>query len=37
MTKPDTPFPGTGAITSCLKWVVIAGAIALALKWFGVF
>jgi hypothetical protein len=37
MTKPDTPFPKHWRYYIVLKWVVIAAAIVLALKLFGVF
>jgi hypothetical protein len=37
MTKPDTPFPGHWGYYIMLKWAVIAAAIVLALKLFGVF
>jgi len=37
MTKPDTPFARHWRYYIVLKWVVIAAAIALALKLFGVF
>ena len=37
MTKPDTPFPMHWRYYIVLKWVVIAAAIVLALKLFGVF
>ena len=37
MTKPDTPFPKHSRYYIGLKWLVIAGAVALALKLLGVF
>jgi hypothetical protein len=37
MTKPDTPFPKHWRYYIVLKWVVIAAAIVIALKVFGVF
>ena len=37
MTKPDTPFPKHWRYYIVLKWVVIAGAVVLALKLLGVF
>ena len=37
MTKPDTPFPKHWRYYIVLKWVVIAAAVVLALKLFGVF
>jgi len=37
MTKPDTPFPKHWRYYIVLKWAVIAVAIVLALKLFGVF
>ncbi len=36
MTKPDTPFPKHWRYYIVLKWVVIAAAVAIALKLFGV-
>lgn len=32
MTKPDTPFPKHAIYYIALKWLLIAGAVALALK-----
>jgi hypothetical protein len=37
MTKPDTPFPKHWRYYILIKWLVIAAAVALALKLFGVF
>src|SRR5450631_2534987 len=37
MSKPDTPFPKHWRYYIVLKWAVIAAAIVLALKLFGVF
>lgn len=37
MTKPDTPFPKHWRYYIVLKWIVIAAAVVLALKLFGVF
>jgi hypothetical protein len=37
MSRPDTPFPKHWRYYIMLKWLVIAAAIALALKLFGVF
>jgi hypothetical protein len=37
MSKPDTPFPRHWRYYIVLKWVVIAAAVVLALKLFGVF
>jgi hypothetical protein len=37
MRKPDTPFPRHWRYYILLKWVVIAAAVVLALKLFGVF
>jgi hypothetical protein len=37
MSRPDTPFPKHWRDYIVLKWLVIAAAIALALKLFGVF
>ena len=37
MTKPDTPFPGHWHYYIVIKWAVIAAAVVLALKLFGVF
>jgi hypothetical protein len=37
MTKPDTPFPKHWRYYIVLKWVVIAAAVVIALKLFGVF
>ncbi len=37
MTKPDTPFPKHWRYYIVLKWLVIAAAVAIALKLFGVF
>jgi hypothetical protein len=36
MTRPDTPFPKYRYYYIALKWAVIAAALALALKLFGV-
>lgn len=36
MTKPDTPFPKHWLYYIVLKVVVIAAAVLLALKWYGV-
>ncbi len=36
MTKPDTPFPRRWLYYIVLKFVVIAAAVAVALKLFGV-
>ncbi len=36
MTKPDTPFPRHWRYYIVLKWAVIAVAIVIALKLFGV-
>ncbi len=35
MTKPDTPFPKHAIYYIALKWLLIAGAVALALKLVG--
>jgi hypothetical protein len=32
MTRPDTPFPKHRYYYIALKWLLIAGAVALALK-----
>lgn len=32
MTKPDTPFPKHWVYYIAIKWLLIAGAVALALK-----
>jgi hypothetical protein len=37
MSRPDTPFPKHWRYYILIKWLVIAAAIALALKLFGVF
>jgi hypothetical protein len=37
MSRPDTPFPKHWRYYILVKWLVIAAAIALALKLFGVF
>ena len=37
MTKPDTPFPKHWFYYIAIKWLLIAGAIALALKLIGAF
>jgi hypothetical protein len=37
MSRPDTPFPKHWRYYIVLKWLVIAAAIALALKMLGVF
>jgi hypothetical protein len=37
MTKPDTPFPKHWRYYIVLKWLVIAVAVVVALKVFGVF
>ena len=37
MSKPDTPFPRHWRYYIVLKWLVIAAAVVLALKLFGVF
>jgi hypothetical protein len=37
MTKPDTPFPKHWRYYIVLKWLVIAVAVVIALKVFGVF
>jgi hypothetical protein len=37
MTRPDTPFPKHWRYYIVLKWIVIAAAVVLALKLFGVF
>ena len=37
MSRPDTPFPKHWRYYIALKWIVIAGAVVLALKLFGVF
>lgn len=36
MTKPDTPFPRHWRYYIVLKWAVIAVAVVIALKLFGV-
>ncbi len=36
MTKPETPFPRKWRYYIALKWAVIAAAVMLALKLFGV-
>jgi hypothetical protein len=35
MTKPDTPFPHHWRYYILIKWLLIAGAVALALKLVG--
>ena len=37
MSRPDTPFPKHWRYYIVLKWAVIAAAIVLVLKLFGVF
>ena len=37
MSKPDTPFPKHWIYYIAIKWLLIAGAIALALKLIGAF
>jgi hypothetical protein len=37
MSRPDTPFPKHWRYYIVLKWVVIAAAVVIALKLFGVF
>ncbi len=37
MTKPDTPFPKHWRYYIVVKWLVIAAAVVIALKLFGVF
>ncbi len=37
MNRPDTPFPKHWRYYILVKWLVIAAAVALALKLFGVF
>jgi hypothetical protein len=37
MSRPDTPFPKHWRYYIVLKWIVIAAAVVLALKLFGVF
>jgi hypothetical protein len=37
MSRPDTPFPKHWRYYIVLKWVVIAAAVALALKLLGAF
>jgi hypothetical protein len=37
MTRPDTPFPKHWRYYIVLKWLVIAAAVVLVLKLFGVF
>ena len=37
MSCPDTPFPKHWRYYILVKWLVIAAAVALALKLFGVF
>ena len=37
MSKPDTPFPRHWRYYIVIKWLVIAAAVVLALKLFGVF
>jgi hypothetical protein len=37
MSRPDTPFPRHWHYYIVIKWAVIAAAVVLALKVFGVF
>jgi hypothetical protein len=37
MTRPDTPFPKHWRYYIVIKWAVIAAAVVLVLKLFGVF
>ena len=37
MSRPDTPFPRHWRYYMVIKWLVIAAAVVLALKLFGVF
>ena len=37
MSRPDTPFPKHWRYYIALKWIVIAAAVALALKLLGAF
>jgi hypothetical protein len=37
MSRPDTPFPKHWRYYIVLKWVIIAAAVVIALKLFGVF
>lgn len=37
MSRPDTPFPKHWRYYIVIKWAVIAAAVVLALKFFGVF
>ena len=37
MKRPDTPFPRHWRYYIALKWAVIAGAVAIALKLIGAF
>ena len=37
MTRPDTPFPKDWRYYIVIKWAMIAAAVVLALKLFGVF
>lgn len=37
MSRPDTPFPRHWLYYIALKLAIIAGALYLALRWFGVF
>jgi hypothetical protein len=37
MSRPDTPFPRHWRYYIVIKWTVIAAAVVLALKLFGVF
>ena len=37
MSRPDTPFPKHWRYYIAVKWIVIAAAVVLALKLFGVF
>ena len=37
MSRPDTPFPKHWRYYIVIKWLVIAAAVVLALKLFGVF
>ena len=36
MKRPDSPFPRHGLYYMVLKFVILAAAVALALKYFGV-
>jgi hypothetical protein len=37
MSRPDTPFPKRWRYYIFIKWALIAAAVALALRLFGVF